>query len=245
MPKYFKHSNFSSFARQLNFYGFRKLRTDPIINTDVDPRTACHVRFYHEHFQRDRPELLHHIKRATKSDQQSKDDVDSLRMEIMKLKDCITGITADFDRKLAEMSYEYNRRITSMSAEFDKLAVMVQQQVLAAHHHHSSDGNSAPPPPPPSHLSDTMMHSLSQVAALSLQGHHHHTPHHLRPPTLAQLSTLTQQAAAAAAAAVAASNSYNSSNNHSGGLNHGNVGEKRYADDDGHNAPASTRQRNG
>lgn len=134
LPLYFKHSNFSSFARQLNFYGFRKLRTDPILTSDVDPSTACYVRFYHEKFQKDQPELLHQIKRATKSDQPSsqKDDVDSLKSEILRLKDCVSHMSHDMDRKLAEMSYEYNRRITSLSAEYDKLAGLVTQILSSA-----------------------------------------------------------------------------------------------------------------
>mmetsp|Transcript_73701 Transcript_73701/g.206925 ORF Transcript_73701/g.206925 Transcript_73701/m.206925 type:complete len:364 (+) Transcript_73701:157-1248(+) len=176
LPLYFKHSNFSSFARQLNFYGFRKLRTDPILTSDVDPDTACYVRFYHEKFQKDRPELLHQIKRATKSDLQSKDDVDSLKHEVCRLKDCIGRMSSEMDRKLAEMSYEYNRRITTLSAEYDKLAALVTQaftrgQVAEGFHAPADASNHSRVPP-------DLMHSLSQVAAISLQNQ-------LRlPPTL-------------------------------------------------------------
>jgi hypothetical protein len=122
--------------------------------------------------------LLHQIKRATKSDQQSKDDVESLKLEVMKLNECIGHMSSNVDRKLAEMSYEYNRRITTLSAEYDKLAVLVTQ-VLARQQgpsqptiqlHHpaapappASEGNPSGPP--------DLMHSLSQVAALSLQNH--------------------------------------------------------------------------
>lgn len=101
------------------------------MTAEVDPSSACYVRFYHENFQRDKPELLSQIKRATKGDQQSKDDLDTLRMEICGLKEALRSTVIDYDRKLAELSYEYNRRITSMNQEYDKLAALVQQ-VLGA-----------------------------------------------------------------------------------------------------------------
>jgi hypothetical protein len=167
-------------TRQLNFYAFRKIRNESILTTAVNPDTANYVRFYHEKFQRDRPELLHDIKRATKTDQQSKDDVDVLKQEVSNLKQALIAATADFDRRLAELSYDCNRRISANTTEFDKLAALVRQ-LLASH--------TVPSPPAASDitaaavavaanslLSSTdsvpsqrsqvdLLHSLSQVAA--------------------------------------------------------------------------------
>ena len=183
LPLYFKHSNFSSFARQLNFYGFRKLRTDPILTSDIDPRTACHVRFYHDKFQRDKPELLHQIKRATKSDgQHSKDDVDSLKSEIERLRDTQVQMKEDFDRRLAELSYECNRRVTALNADYDKLLSIVQPLVHSAVGSHDATATAASAlrdMPTRTQMPD-LLHSLS-YAAVSLQNHlrtqHQHGGH--------------------------------------------------------------------
>lgn len=173
LPLYFKHSNFSSFARQLNFYGFRKLRTEPILSSEADPSTANYVRFYHEKFQKNKHDLLQQIKRATKSDQQSKDEVEALRDEVKKVRDALTATSAEYERRLVELSYDFNRRISNTNAEFDKLTAMV-------HHFVTSRGDASTAiaalrelpasvgQPAPTSVPD-LLQSLSQIAAASLQ----------------------------------------------------------------------------
>jgi hypothetical protein len=130
------------------------------LTAEVDPCSAGFVRFYHEHFQRDQPHLLTQIKRATKNDQQSKDEVDFLRIEVCDIKSDLRSTVTEFDRKLAELSQEYNRRVAVMNSEYGKLSALVQSLVSAQATPSSggayiSNGNSAAP---------TILSSASQLS---------------------------------------------------------------------------------
>lgn len=84
-PHYFSSSNFHSFVRQLNFYGFKKI--------SVGRKGAWE--FKHDHFVRDKPDLMTKIKRKTCIDkeQASKQVIQSLRNEVSELQSDLGSLT--------------------------------------------------------------------------------------------------------------------------------------------------------
>lgn len=144
IPQYFDHNKFSSFARQLNFYGFRKMQSKPIRNSDYDAGTAKHVTFYNENFKRGRCDLLKKIQRSTRGGnatpgQDHSKEIQNLKEQVSTLEQQITDMNTQFEERLRRVELDMLGRMEQMM-----LTVQQQQQTQLQLQKVASVGSAAP-----------------------------------------------------------------------------------------------------
>jgi heat shock transcription factor 2 len=142
IPQFFKHSKMASFVRQLNFYGFKKVKYNDTLRIDeqLEAETANYCGFRHDKFQRGREDLLIEIKRTQSRESStatgSNADGVGKGAPLAAQQTCAKLGKAEVTELRSELKV-LKDRIAKMNTNIDELSNMVQNVHL--HHTESNE----------------------------------------------------------------------------------------------------------